>query len=122
MTEEEYLRMKNILNTIIEQQAVFEENHRKADARMTATDIRMSGNAEAIASLLILAQMHEQEITKTNEQMNKGFDQMNRGFDNINARFEQVAKMFQETAKKNAETDERINALVNVVERYISKN
>ena len=115
MTEEEYLRMKNILNTIIEQQVVFEENHRKADARMTATETRMGKNAEAIASLLIIAQMHEQEITKTNEQMNRRFDQ-------VNARFEQVAVTFEALAKKASETDERINTLVNVVERYISKN
>jgi hypothetical protein len=107
--------MKNILNTIIEQQAVFEENHRKAEARMTATDNRMSNNAEGIAALLIIAQMHDQEITKTNEQTNKGFDR-------VNARFEQVAATFEAIAKKSAETDERINALVNVVERYISKN
>ena len=108
MTEEEYLRMKNILNAIIEQQAVFEENQRKAAARMAATDSRMSTNAEAIAALLTLAQMHEQEITKTNEQMN--------------TRFQQIAAAFEEINKKSAETDERINALVNVVERYISKN
>jgi hypothetical protein len=115
MTEEEYLRMKNILNAIIEQQAVFEENQRKADARMTATDNRMNTNADAIASLLILAQMHEQEITKTNEQMNRGFDR-------VNGRFEQVAATLQHLAQKTADTDERINVLVNVVERYISKN
>ncbi len=115
MTEEEYIRMKNILNAIIEQQAVFEENHRKADARMAATDNRMSTNAEGIAALLMIAQMHEQEITNTNQQMNKGFDQ-------VNARFEQVAATFEAIAKKSVETDERINALVNVVERYISKN
>jgi hypothetical protein len=108
MTEEEYLRMKNILNTVIEQQAGFAERHTKAEARMDRND-------QAIAALLTLAQMHEQETTKTNEQMNRGFDQ-------INARFEQVATTFQELAKKTAETDERINALVNVVERYISKN
>lgn len=108
MTEEEYLRMKNILNTVIEQQAGFAERHTKAEARMDRND-------QAIAALLTLAQMHEQEITKTNEQMNKGFD-------HINARFEQVATTFQELARKAAETDERINALVNVVERYISKN
>jgi hypothetical protein len=108
MTEEEYLRMKNILNAVIEQQAVFEENHRKADARMAATDRRMSTNAEGIAALLTLAQMHEQEITQTNEQMN--------------ARFQQIAATFDQISKKSAETDERINALVNVVERYISKN
>lgn len=108
MTEEEYLRMKNILNTIIEQQALSSERHTKAEARMDRND-------KAIAALLTLAQMHEQATTRTN-------DQMNRGFDNINARFEQVAATFQELAKKTAETDERINALVNVVERYISKN
>lgn len=108
MTEEEYLRMKNILNTMIEQQAVFEERHNKATARMDRND-------EAIAALLTLAQIHEQERTKTDEQMNKGFGQ-------INARFEQIAATFEQIAKKSAETDERINALVNVVERYISKN
>ena len=70
---------------------------------------------EAIAALLTLAQIHEQEISNNNQQMNIGFDR-------INARFEQVAATFQDLAKKSAETDERINALVNVVERYISKN
>jgi hypothetical protein len=108
MTEEEYLRMKNILNTIIEQQAVSSERHTRAEARMDRND-------KAIAGLLTIAQIHEQEITKTNEQMN-------RGFDHINARFEQVAATFQDLAKKTAETDERINVLVSVVERYISKN
>lgn len=101
MTEEEYLRMKNILNTVIEQQAGMSERHVKAEARMDRND-------QAIAALLTLAQMHEQEIAKTNEQMN--------------ARFEQVAATFQDIAKKSAETDDRINALVSVVERYISKN
>ncbi len=101
MTEEEYLRMKNILNTVIEQQAGMSERHVKAEARMDRND-------QAIAALLTLAQMHEQEIAKNNEQMN--------------ARFEQVVATFQDIAKKSAETDDRINALVSVVERYISKN
>jgi hypothetical protein len=101
MTEEEYLRMKNILNTMIEQQAGFEERHNKAEARMDRND-------QAIAALLTIAQMHEQEVTKTNEQMN--------------TRFQQIAETFEQISRKSAETDERINALVNVVERYISKN
>ncbi len=101
MTEEEYLRMKKILDTMIEQQASLSEKQTKAEARMDRND-------QAIAALLTLAQMHEQEITKTNQQMN--------------ARFEQIAATFQDIAKKSAETDERINALVNVMERYISKN
>lgn len=107
MTEEEYLRMKNILNTINEQQAVFAENHRKANARMAATDNRMSANAEAIAALLVRAQKHEQERAKTNDQMN--------------TRFQQIAARFEEVRKKSAETNERINALLNVVERKINK-
>lgn len=101
MTEQEYLRMKNILNTVIEQQAGFAERHTKAEARMDRND-------QAISALLTLAQMHEQEITKTNEQ--------------LNTRFQQIAAAFEDIGKKSAETDERINALVNVVERYISKN
>ena len=108
MTEEEYLRMKNILNTVIEQQAGFAERHTKAEARMDRND-------QAIAALLTVAQMHDQQLTKTNEQMNEGFDR-------TNERFEQIAATFQEISKKSAETDERINALVNVLERYISKN
>jgi hypothetical protein len=107
MTEEEYLRMKNILNAIIEQHAVFEENHRKAEARMTSTDNRMTTNAEAITALLVLAQKHAQERAKANEQMN--------------TRFQQIAATFEEIAKKSAETDVRINALPNVVERNINK-
>ncbi len=114
MTEEEYLRMKNILNAMIEQQAVSEENHRKSEARMKEVDIRMSRNAEAIAGLLTIAQIHEQELTRTNEQMNTRSEQMN-------TRFQQIAATFEEIGKKSAETDERINALINVVERYISR-
>ena len=101
MTEEEYLRMKNILNTVIVQQAVLTENNLKAEARVGDLENRMTRNAEAISALLTIAQIHEQEITRTNEQMNR---------------------RFEELAKKSSHTDDRINALVNVVERYISKN
>jgi len=101
MTEEEYIRMKNLLNTVIEQQAVFADNHRKSDERQRR-------NEEGIAALLTIAEIHEQEINKMNERMD--------------TRFAEVAKRFQEIGEKTAETDERINALVNVVERYISKN
>ncbi len=50
MTEEEYLRMKNILNTVIEQQAGFAERHAKAEASIDRND-------QAIAALLTIAQM-----------------------------------------------------------------
>lgn len=108
MTEEEYIRMKNLLNTVIEQQAafagqqaVFAENQRKSEERQRRND-------EGIAALLTIAEIHEQEISKMNERMD--------------VRFAEIATRFQEIGEKTAETDERINALVNVVERYISKN
>jgi hypothetical protein len=76
MSEEEFLRFKNLLGTVIEQQAVFAENQTKADARMTRHE-------ESITSLLAIAELHEREFS---------------------------------------ETDERINALVNAVEKYISRD
>jgi phage shock protein A len=103
--EEEYIRMKNMLSAVIEQQAAFAENlakaeaganerQAKADERNAKTDERIARNAEAIAALVTLAKIHEQEIRKANEE--------------VTAKFKK--------------TDERINALVNVVERYVSKS
>ena len=87
MTEEEYIRLKNLLDTVIEQQAVSAEKQAQQDERNAKTDERIARNAEAIAALLTLAEIHEQEMT---------------------AQFK--------------ETDERINALVNIVERHISSS
>ena len=108
MTEEEYLRMKNILNTIIEQQAAFAEQQTALAENQRKSDERQRRNEEGIAALLTIAEIHEQEINKMNERTDQ--------------RFAEVAKRFQEIGEKAAETDERINALVNVVERYISRN
>jgi hypothetical protein len=76
VSEEEFLRFKNLLGTVIEQQAVFAENQTKADARMTRHE-------ESTTSLLAIAELHEREFS---------------------------------------ETDARINALVNPVEKYISRD
>jgi hypothetical protein len=86
MTEEEYIRMRNLLDTVVEQQATFAENQAKAD-------VRMGRHEQAIASLLTLAEKHEQEISQNNKAMTEQFKR----------------------------TDDRINALVDVVERYITK-
>ena len=86
MTEEEYIRMRNLLDAVVEQQATFSENQAKADARM-------GRHEQAIASLLTLAKIHEQESSRNNKEMTEQFKR----------------------------TDERINALVDVVERYITK-
>jgi hypothetical protein len=86
MTEEEYIRMRNLLDAVVEQQATFAENQARAD-------VRMGRQEQAIASLLTLAELHEQEISRNNKEMTEQFKR----------------------------TDDRINALVDVVERYITK-
>ena len=93
MTEEEYIRMRNLLDTVIEQQATFAENQKKAEQRQTKTDEQIANNTNSITALLALAEMHEQEILRTNKEMTEHFKR----------------------------TDDRINALVDVVERYITK-
>ena len=75
MTEQEYQRLRNVLSTVIEQQATFAENQTKADTRMTR-------NEESIAALVAIAETHNHQFK---------------------------------------DTDGRINALVSVVEKYISK-
>ena len=101
MSEEEYIRLKNLLNTVVEQQATFAEQQSVLAENQTRADERLRRNEEGIAALLTIAEIHEQEVNRMNERMD--------------ARFAEVAEKFRET-------DERINALVNVVERYISRN
>ena len=81
MTEEDYLRMKNLLNTVIQQQASLSENHLKAERRLSGVEDRigrpeerMNSNAEAIASLLTLAEMHEQERVEADKRFNARFE------------------------------------------------
>jgi hypothetical protein len=93
MTEEEYIRMRNLLDAVVEQQATFAENQRKAEQRQSRTDEQIANNTKSITALLALAEMHAEETTKMNKEMT---DQFKR-------------------------TDGRINALVDVVERYITK-
>jgi len=93
MTEEEYIRMRNLLDEVIAQQARAEERQTKTDDQLARNAEQIARNTEGIAALLTLAQIHEGEITRANQTMS---DQFKR-------------------------TDDRINALVDVVERYITK-
>lgn len=108
MSEEEYIRLKNLMNAVVEQQASFAEQQSILAESQRRGEDRQRRNEEGIAALLTIAEIHEQEINRMNER--------------TDARFAEVAERFREIGEKTAETDERINALVNVVERYISKN
>jgi peptidoglycan hydrolase CwlO-like protein len=93
MTNEEYLRMKNMLGTVVERQV-------KTDEQLSRLTEQTARNTEGIAGLLALREMHEQEITALQRE--------------TSAKFDEVAERFKDT-------DERLNALINIVERYITK-
>jgi uncharacterized protein YydD (DUF2326 family) len=100
MTEQEYIRMKNMLDTVVERQV-------KTDELLSRVAEQTAKNTEGIAGLLALREMHEQETTA----LQRETDAMQR---DTAAKFDEVAQRFKET-------DERINALINVVERYITR-
>ena len=100
MTEQDYLRMKNMLDAVIEQQARAETRQSKTDEQLARLAEQTARNTEGIAGLLALREMHEQEITALQRE--------------TSAKFDVVAERFKDT-------DERINALINVVERYITR-
>jgi len=108
MTEEEYTRLRNLLDTVVEQQALFAENQIKAEERMTR-------NENAIAALLTIAETHEREIADNGKLMAANGEQTKR-------LFAETTEIIQALSAKTAETDERLNALINVVERIVSKN
>jgi len=51
MTEEEYIRMKNLLNTVIEQQAAFAEATSRGCRKPEEGEDRQRRNEEGIAAL-----------------------------------------------------------------------
>ena len=92
MTDEE---RQGQIDFIIEQQA-----------QLTATVGRLSEkvdrNADGIASLLAIAEIHDREIK------------------DLGASVRLVDERQRHADRRAAETDERLNALINTVERYIT--
>lgn len=100
MTWEE---MERTMAFIVEQQAQFHSNMAEINSTMARQAERLDRltertdrNAEGITALLAIAEMHEREIT-THE------------------------REITDNREAQARTDERLNALINTVERYISE-
>ena len=100
MTNEE---MQKAMGFIVEQQAqasakidALAQAHKDAEERWTRTE-------EGIRALLTIAQIHEREITVLGEATGK---------------LSQEIRNLSETTRN---TDERLNALINIVERDISE-
>lgn len=100
MTTEE---MERTMQFILEQQAL-----------LTATVGRLSEKvdrtADGINSLLVIAEIHEREIGELKESVNATSESVNAMRDSVTA-----------VDERGRETDERLNALINTVERYISE-
>jgi Spy/CpxP family protein refolding chaperone len=104
---ERHARIQRHIDFILEQQAQFaadmqrsreeqEERWRKADERWARTE-------SGIRALLAIAQSHEGEINALREAQ------------------ERTDRQIAETGKQMAETDERLGALINFVERFVSE-
>ena len=104
MTSEE---MERTMAFILEQQAQtastitqIHSTMAQLTERLDRLTERTDRNAEGITALLAIAEMHEREITENREAQARA-DAENRG--------------------AQPRTDERLNALINTVERYISE-
>jgi hypothetical protein len=103
MTNEE---MQRAMNFIVEQQA---KSSAKIDAMIESqresqkdSDERFKRTEEGIRSLLAIAEIHEREIATLGHQISS------------------VSRDVANLAETTRATDERLNALINVVERQIS--
>jgi uncharacterized protein Yka (UPF0111/DUF47 family) len=95
--------MQRTMQFIIEQQA-----------QLTATVGRLSDKvdrtADGISALLAIAEIHEREIEAMRESANAVRESVKAVSDSLTA-----------VDVRGRETDERLNALINTVERYISE-
>ncbi|HLL16255.1 MAG TPA: hypothetical protein VK388_14415 [Pyrinomonadaceae bacterium] len=102
--------MQRTMQFILEQQA-----------QLTATVGRLSEKvdrtADGINSLLAIAELHEREIEALRESVNAVSESVNAVSESVNAVNESVSAVDE----RGRDTDERLNALINTVERYISE-
>ena len=107
MTNEE---MQKTMEFIVEQQAqTFAKIDALAEAQGAAND-RWTRTEEGIRSLLTIAEIHEREIADQGKQIASQGEQ-------IAAHTQQILGLGQATRN----TDERLNVLINIVERQISE-
>jgi hypothetical protein len=77
--------------------------HRQNEERLARSEQRWERTAEGISALLSIAEIHEREITELREAQAR------------------IAEAQARTGAQMAETDERLNALINTVEKMISE-
>ena len=90
-------------------------------AQLTATVGRLSEKvdrtADGISSLLAIAEIHDREIGELRESVNAMRDSVTAMRESVNA----VSESVNAVDERGRDTNERLNALINTVERYISE-
>lgn len=111
MTSEE---MQKAMSFILEQQAqasakidaladAQKDAHKQAEERWTRSEERWTRTEESIRSLLSIAEIHEREVTV----IGQGIEKLTNEILNLGA--------------TTRATDDRLNVLINIVERHISE-
>ncbi|HJR07803.1 MAG TPA: hypothetical protein VJ842_11120 [Pyrinomonadaceae bacterium] len=114
MTSEE---MERAMQFILEQQAQLtatvgrlSENVDKLSGTVDKLSEKVDRTADGVNALLVIAEIHEREITELKESVNAMRDSVSATSESLNA-----------VDERGRQTDERLNALINTVERYISE-
>ncbi len=114
MTNEE---MQKAMAFIVDQQVqTFVKIDTLADAH-GAAEVRWSRTEEGIQALLTIAEIHERETIAPGEQIGAQSEQIAAQSEQIAAHTEQILGLREATRN----TDERLNVLINIVERQISE-
>ena len=100
MTNEE---MHQAMEFIVNQQA-------QSSAKIDALAEAQTRNTEGIRALLSIAEIHEREIATLGEKIAQ-----------VGEKITQVGERIAEVSENGRATDERLNALINTVERQISE-
>ena len=102
-------RIERQIAFIVEQQAHYEVRSVKADERWAEADKRWANTEQSIRALLTIAEAHEREF--------EGLHESTRELRESTRELRESMKELREAGKA---TDERLNVLINVVERHIS--
>ncbi|MDT5272820.1 MAG: hypothetical protein QOH49_5006 [Acidobacteriota bacterium] len=92
--------MERTMAFIVEQQAQITSTQAQINTTMERLTERTDRNAEGISALLAIAEIHEREITELRQTQ---------------------AEAQSQTDERGRRTDERLDVLINIVERHISE-
>jgi phage shock protein A len=108
--------MEKTMQFILEQQARFTANFQRIEEAREKDSARIKRLEESFQLLVQLAQNHDERLATLTETQIRTSEQIAATDERIAATHERIAAINERTA----ETDERLNALIAVVERYIS--